>query len=192
MKRLLKNKVGTSVLILISGFLYGGYTLYDFWEGAAIQWRNELQTEQQSIEQLKAELQKVKSFADNIAAVKQGFREQSLQLESLLESIPRAFELNPLLKKLNVLAQSTGIEIVSFKPQKEEQDSGFFKALPIELSLRGPFVSTLVFFDQISKLKRVVSFEDIKMSSVQKSKDEPSVFIAETSVKMNAFRLSDG
>ncbi|NBV51833.1 hypothetical protein EBR78_11535 [bacterium] len=192
MKQILRNKVLTSVIILVVGTLYGATQLVEFWNGTSVAFKNEIQTDNQEIDRLKGELSKVKAFAENIPAVKQSFKEQTLQLEAILESIPRTYELNGLLKRLNLLAQSTGVEIVSFKPQNDERSLELFKVMSIDVTLRGAFVSTLVFFDQVSKLKRVVSFEDIRMSATQKTSGEKGPLIAETSLKMNAFRLSEG
>lgn len=192
MKQILRNKVLASVVILVLGTVYGAHQLIEFWNGSSVSWRNQIQSEQQEIDRMKGDLSRVKTFAENIPAVKQAFKEQTLQLEAILESIPRSYELNILLKRLNLLAQNTGIEIVSFKPQSEEKSLEFFKIISIDVVLRGPFVSTLVFFDQVSKLKRVVSFEEIRMSSNQRATGEKGPLVAETNLKMNAFRLSEG
>lgn len=192
MKQILRNKVLTSVIILVVGTLYGAQQLVEFWNGSSVSFKNEIQAESQEIDRLKGELSRVKTFAENIPAVKQAFKEQTLQLEAILESIPRSYELNGLLKRLNLLAQSTGVEIISFKPQNDERSLEFFKVISIDVTLRGAFVSTLVFFDQVSKLKRVVSFQDVRMSATQKASGEKGPLIAETSIKMNAFRLSEG
>jgi len=193
MKLILRNKVTSAVLILIGGAIYGGYSFFEFVNGPVQEMAREIASINQETSSLKAEVTKVKKFADNIPAIQQSFREQSLQLESVLDSIPRSFEFNALLKKFNLLAQSAGIEIISFKPQPGEKEVGYFKVSNIDLNLRGGFVATLVFLDQISKLKRVVAFDDIRMVPIKGADSAAGrgVQSSETSIKLRAYRLSD-
>lgn len=192
MKTILRNKVMSALIILIGGAIYGAYSFYEFTNGQAQSMAQEIATVSSEISTLNSELKRIKKFAENIPAVKQSFREQSLQLESVLESIPRSYEFNALLKKFNLLAQSAGIEISSFRPQTTEKELGYFKSSTIELNLRGGFVSTLVFLDQVSKLKRVVAFDEIKMNAQRSTgsadKESPG---SETLVRLRAYRLSD-
>ena len=182
----------SAVLILIGGAIYGAYSFSEFSSGQAQSMSEEIANMVREVSSLKSELTRIKKFAENIPAVKQSFREQSLQLESVLESLPRSFEFNILLKKFNLLAQNAGIEIAGFRPQSGEMDQGYFKSTTIDLSLRGGFVPTLVFLDQVSKLKRVVAFDEIRITpqrgTTSQGKESPS---ADTSVKLRAYRLSD-
>ena len=82
------------------------------------------------------------------------------------------------------------MEIGSFRPDKSESDSGFFKSIGLEINIRGGFLPTLVFFDQVSKMKRVMNFEEIKMRVMNQNKEE-AVPVLETNVKLKAFRLGD-
>jgi hypothetical protein len=192
MKAILRNKVMSALLILIGGAIYGAYSFSEFTSGPAQSMSQEIAGMDREISSLKSELTRIKKFAENIPAVKQSFREQSLQLESVLESIPRSFEFNILLKKFNLLAQSAGIEIAGFRPQSGEQDQGYFKSATIDLSLKGGFVPTLVFLDQVSKLKRVVAFDEIKMNVQRAAASQgKETHSSDTSVKIRAFRLSD-
>jgi Tfp pilus assembly protein PilO len=67
---------------------------------------------------------------------------------------------------------------------------GFFKSTTIDLTLRGSFTQSLVFFDQVSKLKRVLNFETLKMTGNPEDK-KTSTHVLETVVKMKAYRLSE-
>lgn len=190
MNGLLKNKLMTAIFVVALGFAYGAYQLYDFSQGEGEALNRSLAEATKDVDNFKSNLVKVKTFAENIPAVKQAFREQSLQLEAVLDSIPRSLELSSLLRKLNLLAQNSGVEIGSFRPEKEEADAGFFKSVGLELNVRGGFLPTLVFFDQVSKMKRVMSFEGIKMRGNGNNKENMAP-VLETSVNLKAFRLGD-
>jgi len=189
-EKLFKSKIKTALFVLGLGIVFGVYSLYDFVGGEQVVLQSQVQQKEQQIGQLKGELERVRAFAQNIPAVKQAFREQSLQLESVLEFIPRSLEIAGVLRKLNMLAQNSGVEIISFRPEKTEQDMGFFKSTTIDLSLRGSFTQSLVFFDQVSKLKRVLNFETLKMTGNPADR-KTSTHVLETVVRMKAYRLSE-
>lgn len=192
MKVILRHKVATGFLILIAGIIYGAYSFSEFSNGAVQEMEREIAALNNEITSRKSELNRVKQFAENIPAVQQSFREQSLQLESVLDSIPRSFEFNVLLKKFNLLAQNAGIELVSFKPLPGEKSEKYFTTANIELRLRGGFVSILVFLDQISKLKRVVAFDEIRMNAGRSSGETgKEMQISDTTVKLRAYRLGE-
>lgn len=192
MQSLLSNKFVLSIFILILGVAYGAYSLYGFTESEAVGFASEITQMETELKNLKDEIQKVKTFADNIPAVKQAFREQSLQLEAVLDSIPRTLELAGLLRKINVLAQNSAIEIDSFRPSLNETNQGFFKSADIDLKIRGSFVSTLSFLDQISKLKRVVVFEEMLMNldGAAKGRSTQGEMLV-TNLKLKTYRLGD-
>lgn len=182
----------SALLILVGGAIYGAYSFSEFINGQAKSMSEEITNMDREISSLKGELNRIKKFAENIPAVKQSFREQSLQLDSVLESIPRSFEFNTLLKRFNLLAQNAGVEVASFRPQSGESEQGYFKSATIDLNIKGGFVPTLVFLDQISKLKRVVAFDEIRMTvtrgAATPGKETSST---DTVVKLRAYRLSD-
>ncbi|NBX92393.1 MAG: hypothetical protein EB078_05935 [Proteobacteria bacterium] len=187
---LLENKLKIAVALVALGLIYGVYSLYNFSSGEKASLDSELSERQSQTENLKKELEGVKTFAQNIPAVKQAFREQSLQLESVLESVPRNIEMAGLLRKLTMLAQNSGVEITSFKPAKEELDLGFFKGITVSMNFRGGFTQSLVFFDQVAKLKRVINFESVKLKA-QASNKFASRQNLDTEVTLKAFRLGD-
>ncbi len=190
---ILKNKVRNSLAVLMIGIFFGGYEFYDFQTGVANQMSAEVVQVESQINELRSEVDRVKRFAENIPAVKQAFREQSLQLESVLESIPRTTDLTGLLRKFTLLAQGTGVELVSFKPENKEDATGFFKSTSVELNIRGAFIPTLVFFDQVSKLKRVVTFDVIRLSAIKNPLNtRPGApLVSDTFAKLKTYRLSD-
>lgn len=177
----MKNKAHMLVGVFVIGILVGAFEFYDFWTVDFPRMRDEEATEEQTVAQLEAESSKLQSFAQNIQGIKQEFRELNLQLEAALEHMPRTFNLASLLRKLTMLAHNSGIEISVFRPRREltqaapvaaaggakpEKDrSVFYESVLVEFSVQGPFTQTLVFFDQLARLKRIVNIDSIKMAA---------------------------
>jgi Tfp pilus assembly protein PilO len=162
---LLKNKIATSIVILLMGIGYAVYDYLDFQEVEVNQQQSELKRIGDEIVKNEAEVIKVKDFASNIPAVKQSFREQSLQLEAVLESIPRTFEFNKLLELCNQISLNAGISVLKFRPVvgKANETQSFFSIAAVELSVSGTFMGVMLFMDQMTKLKRLLAFKEVQM-----------------------------
>lgn len=201
----MKNKLQIMVAIIGLGFAYGIYSFYDFWATEFPIYEAEEQQMVQKIATLEAESQKLQNFAKNIQSIKQEFRELNLQLEAVLEHMPRTFNLASLLRKLTMLAQNSGIEILVFKPRRDVQVTKpqdpnnpapptFYETISVEFALKGPFTQTLVFFDQLARLKRIVNVDSLKMITQRDSGTTPlrgAPILASTDVVIRTYRFTE-
>lgn len=174
METLQKNKIKLSVIILMLGCFYSAFEFFDFQEGALTTMQKQLKKIADETSKIESDVVRIREFASNIPAVKQSFREQSLQLEAVLESIPRTFEFNQLLNICNQIAMNSGVSIVKFKPilGNQTQEREFFKRATIDLVLSGNFISTMVFMDQMNKIKRLISFKEVEMVANRGNADD--------------------
>jgi type IV pilus assembly protein PilO len=163
------SKLSIPILVILAGLAIAVYQFYTFYtqevpklQSKRISAENELTTKE-------ADLRRLKNFAQNIEAVKQELRELNLQLESALESMPRTFNLSGLLRKLSLLAQNSGVDLASFKPRAPSAmeaaaaDKNFYSTIVIDFTLNGSFTQTLVFFDQVTRLKRIINIDSLRM-----------------------------
>lgn len=162
----MKSNLKAALLILLLGIMYGGYEYYEFQNTEVPQMESERQALEAQVTQLQGELRKLQEFARNIEQIKVELKELNLQLESALEYMPRQFNLSALLRKLTMLAQNSGLELFTFRPAQNEERQGqnFYSTLGINFELKGNFTQILLFLDQISRLKRIVNTETLRMS----------------------------
>lgn len=205
----MENKTNIVITVFVVGILYGAYEFYDFWTVDFPRLRQEEAQQEQTVAKLESESLKLQSFAKNIQAIKQEFRELNLQLEAALEHMPRSFNLASLLRKLTMLAHNSGIEISTFRPkrelsavknpntppkpgEKEKEHTLFYESVLVEFTLVGPFTQTMVFFDQLARLKRIVNIDVIKMNA-KKAPDNFRVaqITANTDVVVRTYRFTE-
>lgn len=172
---MINEKLKLAAFILGLGIAWGSYEFYDFYSVDQVKLQTEQQTKAQSVSASQSELNKLKGFAESIKETKNLLKKTNSEFEDALEFIPRNLDLSALLGRLNVLATNSGIELVSFKPSKEEsnkvetnkseqaQSSPFYQTVTIELLLKGGFAQTVMFLDQVSRLKRILNVETLKM-----------------------------
>ena len=187
----LKDKLKLAIFLVVGGFGLGAYLFYDFVTGERIELEKKNQAQVAELETLKSELSRVKSFAENIQNVKQEFRELNLQLESVLEYLPRTANFASLLRKMNMVADNSGVKIMGFKPGSEEKTDTFYSTARIELAIKGPFNQSLMFFDQLSRLKRIVNIESIKMTGPGNGTPGANTGALDTLVSLQTYRLAE-
>lgn len=99
-----------------------------------------------------------------VADTRQAFEEISALL-------PRKKEIPQLLKDISSLGRNAGLDFNTFKPEKESPKD-FYQEIPVTIDVRGPYHNMGYFLDQVSKLERIVSVNNIKMVSPQKENGE--------------------
>lgn len=190
-------KVQLILGILFLGFVVGGYEFYDFYTTEAEKMEQERAAEEAKISASKNELKRLETFAANIQTIKQEYKDLNQQLESALENMPRNFNFSALMRKMNSLADNSGVDIVNFRPKKgEEKEAGsFYSTTQIEFQVHGSFSQTLVFLDQLSRLKRIINIESLKIGGGQASPIKGTALSAtlpiDTQAVIKTYRFSE-
>jgi type IV pilus assembly protein PilO len=85
-------------------------------------------------------------------------------LKNALKELPNNREIPGLLKGISTLGRKVGLEIRHFTPLPEEKRQ-YVAAVPVELEVEGSFHEVAMFFDNLSKMNRIVYVQDIEMGS---------------------------
>lgn len=120
---------------------------------------------------LTQQIRNVKLKAANLAK----FEEELAEAENnFLESaalLPKDKEIPKLLKDISALGRNAGLDFLTFKPLADIPKD-FYAEIPVTINVRGPYHNMGYFFDQVSKLARIVSVTNVKMSSPKKEGGE--------------------
>ncbi len=181
------------MVILLLGASYAGYIVYNFYSVDIPRMADEKQKIEAELAKKQGELKRLEDFAQNIETIKQELKELNVQLESALDYMPRSFNFASLLRKLTMLAQNSGLELSSFHPKKgEDKKNGtFYSTAAIEFDLKGTFTQTLVFFDQLSRLKRIVSVDSLKFKAVDNSGPHSGNVMLITQAAVKTYRFTE-
>jgi len=194
----LKSPYAIAALVVFFGIFYAIYDFNSFYNEEIPRMQAERRNAETELARREAELKRLQNFAQNIETVKQEVRELNLQLESALESMPRSFNLSGLLRKLNLLAQNSGVDLSSFTPKTSEPAAGaksFYSTIGIEFTMSGSFTQTLVFLDQITRLKRIINIDSLRMSSHEDADKvgapKSSMAVVSTNATIETYRFSE-
>jgi type IV pilus assembly protein PilO len=143
-------------------FLIGGVGYY--LHAANLQELDTLSTEvrewRQSVEKYRAVAARHEALKAQLAAL-----DEALQLAATL--LPETREIPELLTQISQLGLQVGLEFRLFKPEPEKR-ADFFAEVPVSLAILGRFHDVARFFDQLSKLPRIVNVTDIKIAPATK------------------------
>lgn len=117
------------------------------------------------------ELQKAKDTAATLdkhkaemVTVEEKFNETALLF-------PKEKEIPRLLTDISAEGQSAGLEFLTFKPLAAVPKD-FYSEIPISIKVSGPYHNMGSFLDHVSKLTRIVSVSNVKMSAPKKNEGE--------------------
>lgn len=91
-------------------------------------------------------------------------RRDDLEIASVKQRqiLPSQTEMASFLNNINSMADLTGLEIVSVKPEPEAP-ADYYARIPVKLELKGSFHQLAKFFYQIGKLDRIINVENINI-----------------------------
>ncbi|PPC92663.1 MAG: pilus assembly protein PilO [Methylotenera sp.] len=132
-----------------------------------------------SLEQAKAKEQELRQvFLDkkSQAINLEGYRQQMVEIEktfgALLKQLPDKSQMDGLLTDINQAGLGRGLEFELFKPGQETQ-AEFYAEMPIAIKVLGSYHDLGAFATDISKLSRIVTLNDLFISSVSNAEGKP-------------------
>ncbi|MBW2396576.1 MAG: type 4a pilus biogenesis protein PilO [Deltaproteobacteria bacterium] len=112
--------------------------------------------------QLQRKLAEVRAVASNEDAVKAEIAALERKLSVALRQLPDSKELPVLLTDITSLGKNAGLDFKGFRPQSEVH-KGFYAEVPINIEFTGQFHDAAMFFDEVSRLPRIVNMGELKI-----------------------------
>jgi type IV pilus assembly protein PilO len=140
-----------------------------------------------SIEAQEKKLVELKKAAAQAQALEAEVAKMEEEFNQLLALLPDQREIPGLLDSISRLASQAGLEQVSFQPQPE-QPMDFYAVIPVRLELVGSYHQLGVFFDRVSKLDRIVKFDNLSLTRL---KEPPKLQVSCTVVTYRFVEKTD-
>jgi type IV pilus assembly protein PilO len=126
------------------------------------------------IQQKNTATQELQKARDTAATLNKHKAEMATIEEKFSETavlFPKEMEIPRLLTDISAEGQSAGLEFLTFKPLAAVPKD-FYSEIPISIKVNGPYHNMGSFLDHVSKLARIVSVSNVKMSAPKKSEGE--------------------
>ena len=121
---------------------------------------------EKSIKRMRAledELIQNQAIANNLQQYRKEKELLEQQLAKALTELPEEANIDALIESLYAIGTDSGLVIVNIEP-KGERGKDFYAEVPMAMTVTGNYHQIAVFFDQISKLKRIINVTGIKLS----------------------------
>ena len=115
--------------------------------------------------QLRQTFVEKKRQAINLDVYRKQLEDIEKSFGALLKQLPSKSEMDALLTDINQAGLGRGLQFELFKPAAAESMSEFYAELPIQLKISGGYHDFGAFATDISKLSRIVTLNDIALSS---------------------------
>ncbi len=120
---------------------------------------------------LRTAIKKAEKAANHLDEHKAAMDETRKKFDQLSTLLPKQKEIPDLLRNISDLGKGAGLDFISFIPGAETPRD-FYAEIPVNISIRGPYHNLGFFLDQVSKLDRIVTVNNVNMSSPRKSGGE--------------------
>lgn len=125
----------------------------------------------QQKETLDKQIAELRAKERDLPKLKQELAETERIFNEAAVLLPKEKEIPQLLKDISAAGQGVGLDFLTFKPLPDVPQD-FYAEIPISINVRGPYHNMGSFLDQVSKLARIVTVSNIKMSAPTKEKGE--------------------
>lgn len=114
-------------------------------------------------------------IARDLPRFKQEVKDLELKLKYALQELPDKREIDQFLYSVSNVARDAGLTVSRFKPSAGSQ-KGFYAEVPASIAVEGTFHQIVTFFDEVSRLPRIVNINQITVK-------DPKVLDAQVNVR---------
>ncbi|MCG6919221.1 MAG: type 4a pilus biogenesis protein PilO [Deltaproteobacteria bacterium] len=133
-------------------------------------------------------LARLKDVEKNLRAFKKQFKETEEKFKQALKLLPDKEEIPTLLTSISNLGAQSGLEFILFQPQKEVPRN-FYAEIPLKIEVTGPYHNVATFFDQVSRLSRIVNIGDVTMAEMKAAKTQADSVILKTGCTATTYKF---
>ena len=127
----------------------------------------DIRTIEPELNQLKSELAAKKVIVKEKSRYLAELEQTRAKLYIALKQLPDKSEIPTLLENVSSLGTAAGLEFKLFKPLPEVAKN-FFAEIPVDIQVEGKYRDIVTFFNNVSKMPRIVNILDISTGTPKK------------------------
>jgi type IV pilus assembly protein PilO len=149
---------------LAAGAALVGAIFFVVWLQVVSKQRDEIVREQARLEQLQAKIQEGRAAQRELPKFREEVRRLELELDRLRPILPAQRNTWDLLRGFRTLAEQGDLGLQRIRTGSEAQRE-FYSEWPINMEMTGTFHTMALFFDRISRIRRIINIEDLRVTS---------------------------
>ena len=150
------------VFLLIGGIAFAIFYMVHYSDT-----QNKIQRVEDQIDDVEREIKKAEKKEMQLKQIKEEKEAKEKVLDKLKEILPEEKEISQILRKVQSLISTARLNIQNWTTQAERRREIYIEH-PIKISLDGNYHNIGVFFDQLSKLKKIFTVDNLAIKPVSK------------------------
>jgi len=134
---------------------------------------------------VQTEVSEKQRVAANLPKFEAEVERLNVELKKALSELPDEKEIPELLERIADKAKGSGLDVQLFRP-KVEQRKDFYAEVPVEIEVQGGYHQVATFFDEVSRLERIVNIDQFSISEPKNGEQGRNMKIA---LVANSFRF---
>ncbi|MCK6510750.1 type 4a pilus biogenesis protein PilO [Myxococcota bacterium] len=151
--------IKTFALVFLWGLAIAAY-YFMYYQEQEIKYRALLST----FKQKRQQRTQFQTTAQNLPLWKEEVKRLEEERKKVRTLLPTASEIPNLLRKIDDLANKSGLEITLFNPSRPLRKT-YYEEVPTQMRASGTFYELMVFFDKVSHLDRIVSVSNFDFNT---------------------------
>ncbi len=139
----------------------------------------ELKTLMTNIPRLAEEVRILEEKAGKLPQIRQEIQEMEAILANAMKLLPETKDIPSVLTGISNIGNEERLEFQLFKPENEQKQA-FYASIPVNLEFSGPFHNTVHFFDEVSRMDRIVHIQEVTMGQAKEAPETWSQAAAPT------------
>lgn len=151
-------------VVVGGGLLWGAHKLFlsDLEEGIA--------QRETRLAELNEQVEKGRRAEAKLPEFRAEVEQLEADLERLLQILPARRNTPELMRDIRSLIEQGDSQLLSFDP-RTFVDRGFYDEWPINISLEASYHNLATFFDQISRLSRIINIQNLRLQTLRSTRD---------------------
>jgi Tfp pilus assembly protein PilO len=169
---------------LVLGVVLGGVAAGVFYKFVAVPRQEEIEKKAKKYNELQVKIDEGRAAEKKLEQFRAEVRRLELELEKLLSILPARRNTPELLRRVRTLAEQGDFDFAQFKPSKMIEKE-FYSEWPITVDLSGNYHNLALFFDRISRFRRLLNIDNLKIDAIKDQTNTRTIkasFIAKTFV----------
>lgn len=165
------------VFLLIGAIVFGIFYMLHYSDG-----QSKIKNLDNQIESLETEIKKAEKKEAQLKQIEEEKLAKEKVLEKLKEILPEQKEISQILRRVQGLISTARLKIEKWKTNND-QPKEVYVEVPFSISIEGNYHNLAMFFDQLSKLKKIFTVNNLAISPLSKMSSIYSIkatFIAST------------
>jgi len=160
---------GQLLIFLVIGIIILGIFYYVYYSPK----QDDIGKIEGQIDDVEREIKRAEKKKNKLSQMKEQLENTKEFLEKLKGILPEKEEISQIIKNIQTNISNTRLKIFTFTPKPERKDNNaVYIEKPYSISVEGNYHNLGIFFDQLSRLKKIFTVDVLKITTVKKGSAE--------------------